>query len=252
MNDFAQPWGAAFSWRGFSARQGDLEGFNLIVVEPPSPRPGRPWIWKTEFLDAFANAEEELVRRGFHLVHLEASDLFGSPKAVALGNALHRFVTETFDLSDKVCLLGMSRGGLWAHNWAAQNPQRVSLILGDNPVCDFKSWPAGFGKGPGCAGSWRKCLEVYGLTEDEARSWRGNPVDTLGILAAAGIPILHVIGDADETVPVDENSWIVRDRYRTLGGHFEEIVKPGGKHHPHGLPDDPTPIVNFFERHGGI
>jgi pimeloyl-ACP methyl ester carboxylesterase len=246
-----ETWGSPMTWRGFSARQGELNGFNLKIVSPPLEKAGRPWIWKTEFLDAFPNADEELVRLGFYLVHLDVPDHFGSPKAVALGNALYDFVTGSFGFAPKTCLFGMSRGGLWAYNWAVANPEKVALIFGDNPVCDFKSWPGGLGKGPGGVEAWKKCLAIYGLTESEARTWPNNPVDRLEVLAKAKIPILHVIGDADEVVLVEENSDLVRDRYRALGGHFEEIVKPGGKHHPHGLPDDPAPIVEFFERYAG-
>ncbi len=242
-------WGSPCVWRGFSARQGEFDGFILKIILPTHARPGLPWVWKTEFLDAFANGDEALVHSGFHVVHLEVTDHFGSPKAVAYGNALYSFVTTAFGLAPKVALFGMSRGGLWAYNWAAENPRKTALIYGDNPVCDFKSWPGGLGAGPGNLESWEKCLAVYGLTEAEARVWPDNPVDRLDVLAEAGIPILHVIGDADETVPVAENSHVVRDRYRALGGTFEEIVKPGGKHHPHGLPDDPTPIVQFIARH---
>lgn len=241
-------WGELFEWHGFSARKGELAGFRLNIIHPPEEKPGRPWIWKTEFLDAFPNADIELVRRGFHLVHLEVFDHFGCPQAVAFGDILHAFVTARFGLATKTALLGMSRGGLWAYNWAAKNPEKVALIYGDNPVCDIKSWPGGLGIGPGQAESWQKCLAVYGFTEEQARSWAGNPVDHLEILARAGVPILHVIGDADEIVPVSENSNRVRDRYLALGGRFEEIVKRGGLHHPHGL-EDPAAIVHFFEQH---
>ena len=63
-------------------------------------------------------------------------------------------------------------------------------------------------------------------------------------LADAGIPILHLCGDADEVVPADENTMIVEKRYRELGGHIEVIYKPGAKHHPHCL-ENPQPIVDF-------
>ena len=73
-------------------------------------------------------------------------------------------------------------------------------------------------------------------------AYKKNPVDNLEPLAKAGIPIFAVIGDADEGVPVKENIDVVEDRYKKLGGKIEVIRKPGGKHHPHSLPD-PTPIV---------
>lgn len=244
-----EQWGEAFEWKGFSAKRGEVAGFVAKIIRPPAEKSGRPWVWKTEFLDAFPHGDIALVEHGFHLVHLEVFDHFGCPQAVAYGNALYELLVGSLGFAPKAALLGLSRGGLWAYNWAAANPGKVSLIYGDNPVCDFKSWPGGLGQGPGDADCWKKCLERYGLTEAEARAWNRNPVDQLEGLAQASIPILHVLGDADEVVPVAENSDLVRDRYRALGGTFEEIIKPGGLHHPHGL-TDPGPIVRFFERHG--
>lgn len=242
-------WGSPTTWHGLPARSGEFLGFALTIVIPSEPLAERPWIWKTEFLDAFANAEEAMVRRGFHLVYLEVLDHYGSPPAVEYGESLHAFVTTRFQLAAKVCLLGLSRGGLWAYNWAIRHPEKVALIVGDNPVVDFKNWPGGLGEGPGSPEDWQKCLTLYGLTEEEATSWPGNPVDNLSVLARAGIPILHVIGDADEIVLVRDNSDLVKARYRALGGAFEEIVKRGGGHHPHGLPDDPAPLVDFYLSH---
>lgn len=48
-------------------------------------------------------------------------------------------------------------------------------------------------------------------------------------------------------MPHSENSEVVYDRYKALGGPVERIVKPGQGHHPHGL-GDPGPIVEFFEK----
>ncbi len=241
-------WSTPFEWRGFPARKGVFNGHTLTIVPPGRPRPGLPWIWKTEFLDVFSNAEEELVRRGFHLVYLEVLDHFGSPKAVELGNRLYEYVHGALGLARKVCLLGMSRGGLWAYHWAVANPDRVALIYGDNPVLDITSWPGGYGQGPGDRECWQKCLNIYGISEDEALNLQEQLIERLSLLVEAGVPILHVVGDADEVVPVNENSDLVKKRYRELGGTFEEVVKPGSKHHPHGLPEDPGLVVRFFEQ----
>jgi pimeloyl-ACP methyl ester carboxylesterase len=67
-------------------------------------------------------------------------------------------------------------------------------------------------------------------------------------LAKAGVPILHVVGDADEVVPIAENSDIIEKRYKTLGGKIDVIHKPGVGHHPHSL-KDPKTIVDFFLKH---
>jgi len=72
-------------------------------------------------------------------------------------------------------------------------------------------------------------------------------VDNLAPLAKAKILLLLVYGDADTLVPVKENSEVVYERYRKLGGLVERVVKPGQDHHPHGL-QDVTPVVEFFTK----
>ena len=60
--------------------------------------------------------------------------------------------------------------------------------------------------------------------------------------ARAGVPLLHVVGDADDVVPVEENTAIMESRYKELGGSIRVIHKPGVGHHPHSL-EDPGPIA---------
>jgi len=240
-------WGAPFAWRGFEGREGEVDGRALKIVAPPTPAAGTPWAWRPEFFDAFAETDAQLVARGFHLVYLDVRDHYGCPKAIAHGDAAWRFVTERFGFAKKCAFIALSRGGLFAYNYAATFPERVACIYADNPVCDFKSWPAGWGAGPGSADDWAKCLSVYGLTEEQARAYATNPVDRAEAIARAGIPVFQVLGDADEVVPVEENGYVLRERFRAAGGVYHEIIKPGALHHPHGL-EDPTPVVDFIVR----
>lgn len=246
-------WGVPFAWRGFSGVEGEVDGRAMKVVVPTSPLPGKPWAWRPEFFNAFADVDEQLVARGFHLVYLDVVDHYGCPKAIAHGDAAYRFLTDNspqgFGLAPKFAFVALSRAGLFAYNYAIAFPERVACIYADNPVADFKSWPAGFGSGPGSAGDWKKCLSVYGFSNDEeARAYPNNPVDRIGVIASARIPVLQVIGDADETVPVSENALRIAASLRAAGSPYEEIVKPGGLHHPHGLPGNPGRIVEFIER----
>eukprot|EP00913_Durusdinium_trenchii_P023463 g22041.t1 len=172
--------------------------------------------------------------------------------AVRHWNAFYRELTTKYGFAKKVALVGLSRGGLYCYNWAAANPEKVACIYGDAPVCDFKSWPGGKGKGKGSRRDWQLVLKTYGFPEEAAAlAYRKNPIDNLTPLAKAGVPLLHVYGDADNVVPWDENTGIIAKRYRKLGGAISLIAKPGVGHHPHGL-DDPAPIVNFIARNSGV
>jgi len=221
------------------------EGRPCIVVAPKVVAEGKPWIWRARFFGHEPQTDLALLERGFHLVYIDVAGLFGAPKAIAIWDGFYAYLTETHGFAGKVVLEGMSRGGLIVYNWAAKNPDKVHCIYADAPVCDFKSWPGGKGAGPGDAASWTRCLAAYDMTEEEALRATCNPVDNLAPLARAGVPLLHVVGDADEVVPVAENTAILEERYKALGGSIQVIHKPGIGHHPHSL-QDPAPIVEFI------
>lgn len=209
-------------------------------------------MWHGEFFGHKPAPDIALLHQGFHVVYMRVPDMLGSPRAVRHWNAFYQELTEKYHLARKVALVGLSRGGLYCYNWAVANPDKVSCIYGDAPVCDFKSWPGGRGKGKGSPRDWNLVLKEYSFASDaEAVAYQGNPVDQLAVLAEHRVPLLHVYGDADDVVPWDENTGLIAERYRALGGDITLIGKPGVGHHPHGL-DDPAPIVDFIIRHSTI
>lgn len=245
--------GKKSQWEGFDRYDYSFNGQPAIIVAPKQALPGNPWAWRGEFFGAFANADAALVAKGFHLVYLGVPNQFGGPNAIAAWDKFYAELTQRFGFAKKMALIGLSRGGLYCFNWAAANPEKVACIYADAAVCDFKSWPGGklknLGKGDGSAEEWKNLLNAYYFEADaDAIAYRWNPVDNLKPLADAHIPLLHVYGDADSVVPWDENTGVIAERYRKLGGSIELISKPGVGHHPHGL-SDPTPIVDFILKH---
>jgi pimeloyl-ACP methyl ester carboxylesterase len=232
-------------WQGFVSREFVANKRYCRLVFPKTSLPGNPWIWRTEFFGAFPVVDIVLLRAGYHVAYVDARNLYGAPRAVAIMDAFYAHMVSVQKMSARPVLEGFSRGGLYALNWAARNPGKVSVIYLDAAVCDFKSWPGGKGKGDGAPGNWKSCLLAYGLTEEQALNYPLNPVDNLAPLARAGIPIIAVYGEADTTVPPEENSLVVEKRYKELGGTITLIAKPGVKHHPHSLAD-PTPVVEFI------
>jgi pimeloyl-ACP methyl ester carboxylesterase len=235
-------------WNGFERHDFTVSGRPAWLVLPKNPAAGKPWIWRTEFFGHEPQGDLALLEKGYHVAYIQVSNLYGAPAALDAMDQYYDYIRATYGLSAKMVLEGFSRGGLYAFNYAARHPERTAAIYGDAPVCDFKSWPGGKGKGPGSAKEWAECKKVYGLSEEEALTYQLNPVDNLAPLAKAKIPILCVCGDADEVVPLAENAGLVETRYKALGGEIQMILKPGGKHHPHSL-KDPTPIVNFILQH---
>ena len=240
--------GEQSEWHGFARNDFTHNGRKCILVSPKNAAPGAPWVWRARFFGHEPQADVALLKLGYHIAYCDVGGLFGSPAAVKHWDSFYRMATKEFGLAKKPALEGMSRGGLIIYNWAAANPEKVACLYGDAPVCDFKSWPGGKGKGKGGGGAWQACLKAYGVSEEQALKFPGNPIDNLKPLAEAKIPILHVVGAADVVVPVEENSAIIEERYKKLGGAITVISKPGVGHHPHAL-KDPKPIVDFVVKH---
>lgn len=229
------------TWNGYERLEFIVSGRACQLVVPRTPAPGRPWIWRTEFVDTEPQADLALLARGWHVGYMDVKAMYGAPKAIALMGYFYARVVAFYELSPRVVLEGFSRGGLFAFNFAVAHPKHVAALYLDAPVLDIRSWP---GRIRGSK-EWTECLAAYNLTEETVATYKGGPLDHIEAVAKAGIPIIAVCGDADATVPLAENTAILEKRYRELGGNIQVILKPGGDHHPHSL-KDPAPIVDFL------
>jgi len=235
---------ASSNWQGYRCENFVSDGRDCVLVQPKVQIQPKSWIWRTEFFGAFPALDIALLDAGFHLAYIDVQNMYGAPIAMRHMDRFYGQLTETFGLATQCVLEGFSRGALFALNWAALNPQFVACLYLDAPVCDFKSWPGGSGKGKGSVDDWQRLKQVYGFTDDEALAYTFNPVDNLAPIAAAGIPIIAVYGEADVDLPPEENILLLEKRYRALGGDITLIAKPGIGHHPHSL-TDPTPLSTF-------
>lgn len=211
-------------------------GASARIVFPKESAEGRPWIWRARFWGHQPALDLALLRKGYHLCFCDVSNLYGSPQAVARWDEFYA-LTQKLGLSAKPVLEGMSRGGLIIFNWAKANPDKVSAIYGDNPVCDIRSWPRGKSQK-----DWENCLKAYEMEEEESADFKGNPIDGLKPLAKAKVPLFFVVGEADEVVPIKDNAEVLIGRYEALGGKVTIWRKPGLGHHPHGL-DPVEPLL---------
>ncbi len=217
------------------------------IVLPKKAAKGNPWIWRARFWGHEPQTDTVLLSKGYHLVYCDVVELFGNAEAVSIWNAFYSLMQKG-GLAKKVVLEGMSRGGLYVYNWASENPKKVACIYADAPVLDIRSWPGGLGKGPGSAAEWEACKKAWSLNSDEdVKNFKGNPLDNIEKILRGKYPMLHVCGDADEVVPMSENTDLFEAKIRAQGGNITVIRKPGVGHHPHSLAD-PAPIVKFIEQ----
>jgi lysophospholipase L1-like esterase len=238
------------TWKGFKQINFTLEGRNAHVLLPLKALAGNPWVWRARFPNYHANIDSTLLAKGFHVAYVNTDHLFGSPKAMKIWDEFYAYLIENYQLEKKVAMHCHSRGGLFAYNWAKQNPEKIACIYADAVVCDFKSWPAGFGTSEGSEKAWQRLKIEYGFSSDkEAKAYLNNPIDNLEKLAKAGVPILHTVNLKDQVVPPEENSLLLVDRYIRLGGRAMvspfslEIQKSKGHHYELA---DPKMIVDFI------
>ena len=248
------PAGAATSsnWNGYEKRDFTLGGNKAYVVLPRIAAKGKPWFWRGRFPDYQTRPALGLLSKGFHLAYLELPNIMGNPAAVSAWEDCYNHLVLSYGLSHKVSLEGVSRGGLFVYNWTAKHADLVDAIYCESPVCDMKSWPGGKGKGLGSEADWKEALAAYHLTEEQMMHFAGNPISQLQPLAARKIPILHVVNDRDRVVPPAENSDILAERYRALGGSIEVLRNrslPDTLNGHHFALDDPDHVVNFVLAH---
>ncbi|MBL9205588.1 MAG: prolyl oligopeptidase family serine peptidase [Opitutaceae bacterium] len=206
-----------------------LEGREAFIIRPTAKAASgrrQPWVWYAPTLPGLPDQEErwmfaQWVKAGIAIAGIDVGESFGSPEGRTGFTALYRELTERRGFSAKPVLLGRSRGGLMALNWAAENAENVAGFAGVYPVCNLVSYP-------GLA----KACGAYGMTarQLEAELAEHNPIDRLGALARARVPMLIIHGDVDLVVPLEDNSLELRTRYFAQGGQARLIVAPGQGH----------------------
>ena len=237
------------SFYGYSCADFTYMNRHCKVVSPKKVANGQPWVWRARFWGHEPQTDIALLERGFHIVYIDVAELYGNEESVKLWNQFYAYMQKV-GMSKKVVLEAMSRGGIYAYNWALRNPNKVAAVYADAPVLDIKSWPGGLGKGQGSKEDWTIFKNDFNLTEEQAKNFKNSPLDNAELIAKGGYPMLHVVGDADEVVPVDENTHPFEVRIKNAGGDISVIHKKGIGHHPHSLAN-PTPIVDFILKSTG-
>ncbi len=205
-----------------------IDGQVAFVILPEGGRPSGPipWVWYAPTLPGYPAAEERWMferfgRAGIAVAGIDVGESYGSPDGRKLFSALYRELTARRGFAAKPVLLGRSRGGLMTLSWAAENADKVAGFAGIYPVCDIASYP-----GVDTASA------AYHLSSGELAGQLSahNPIDRLGTLAEAGVPLFAIHGDTDVVVPLDRNSGEMKKRYQALGGRMQLIVPPGQGH----------------------
>ncbi len=217
-----------------------MDGRECKVVKPKIARNDYPWIWRARFWGHEPQTDIALLERGYHLVYYDQSGLVGNAECVANWDKFYALLHNS-GLAHKVVLEGMSRGAMYALNWAASNPEKVAAVYIDNPLLDCRYF-AEQEEGE----MTRDLIKAYNLTDIKAiADFKGSPTDKVKEIAAGRYPILILCADEDEAVPFETIQEFAK-KMENENGKLTIMVKKGFKHHPHSFPN-PTPIVDFIE-----
>jgi len=206
------------TWKGFEKTTISIDGHSAYYVKPEHALPGNPWVWRASFPDWHPDMDSILLTRGFYVAYVSVDDQYGSPQALQVWDKFYNYLTTKLSFAPKAALEAVSRGGLYAYGWAKRNPDKVSCVYAETPVCDIKSWPGNKEKGLGDTALWTQLKSVYHFTEAQALAYNDNPVDNLEGLASFRVPVLHVIGLNDKWAPPAENTYLFAQRYIAAGG----------------------------------
>lgn len=205
-----------------------LGKFKGFILQPGKPAAdgSRPWVWYAPTIGNHPNQSNEwilknLLDRGFYVCGVNVGESYGSPAGRKVYSDFYQHIVREYKLETRARLLAQSRGGLMLYNWAVENSDKVRCIVGIYPVCDLRSYPG-----------LKNAAGAYGLSPEdlEKQLSQHNPIDRLEALAKAGVPILHIHGNADKVVPLEKNSQALLDSYSALGGKMKLIIVPGKGH----------------------
>ncbi len=182
----------------------------IFMPEDAKKSSPQPWVCYAPTLPGYPDSHEkwmheQFLKAGVAVAGIDVGEGYGSPKSNELFSALHQELVQKKDFSTKPCLFGRSRGGLWVTSWAIENPTKVAGIIGIYPVFDFRTYPG-----------IDKTALSYGLAKSELEKKQKdlNPIEKVGVLAKARIPVALIHGDIDKVVPLKENSEEFLNKYK--------------------------------------
>lgn len=201
----------------------------FVLLPPPDKRQTpQPWIMYAPTLPGLPDRHEtwmheQFLEAGVAVAGIDAGEAYGSPKGQKLMSALYKELTTKREYSEKPCLLGRSRGGLFVSSWAIQNPEKVAGMAGIYPVFDLQTYPG-----------INRAAPAYEMTPEELKASldQQNPIAKMGVLAKAKVPVLIIHGDEDKVVPLKENSQALVESYAAAKSQdvVELIVVEGQGH----------------------
>lgn len=205
-----------------------VQGHNAYLALPEGIKEGEkiPWLWYCPSDYKLPGRLEQWMMKtcldnGIAVAGIDLKGDFGTPVGREIQTAFYHELTANHGLARKVCMLARSYGGTQMYNWAAEHPESIACLAGIYPVCNLESYPGL----KSAAGKYRMSEEQFAKELKQH-----NPIDRLAPLAKANVPIYHNTGDIDTLVPPKDNTFVVEERYKALGGDMTVTIFEGQGH----------------------
>ncbi len=235
---FPQEW-IKEKWYGGILHIFEIDGHQAWFVEPENPAGDGRWTWCMIWPEAFVprTGVPELLERGFYHAHIDVLSTHATPEGQ---KTILKFYWKALELglAPKVNLIGMSWSGFFSLRFASENPEKISCIYLDAPLCNIADRSV-----PQMAEISQILQQEYGLTEAEMQTSFYNPVNALKPIA--GIPVFAAIGEDDLVVPPANHINILEKRFKALDGNIKICRRTMWGHHPHGF-DDRSELLSFI------
>ncbi|MFA7637526.1 MAG: hypothetical protein WCX81_07160, partial [Monoglobales bacterium] len=95
-------------YNGFKRLDFEFQDRDAILIFPDDKNKTDKWLLKTEYFNAFPNAEIELIKKGYHLAFLQNSSRWGGKEDQDAKAEFAKYLHREYGLSLKCVPVGMS------------------------------------------------------------------------------------------------------------------------------------------------
>ena len=166
------------------------------------------------YWNAFPELEIELLKRGYHLVHVKNHTRLANRDDCDRKSRFIEYVSKTYDLDCRCILVGMSCGGAQAVNFASYYPQYVACLFIDAPVLNFLDWPGRYNDAK-CEGIWEAEFKAAypGVKRCDIFKLAENPINNVHRLIEEKFQVIMLYGTEDMTVNYNSVIFLYKSKY---------------------------------------
>ena len=220
-------------FHGFKCDEFEFEQTTAYVAIPDI-EPRNQIVFKTEYWDAFPELEIELLKRGFHVVHVRNHTRLANKSDCDRKARFIEYVSQKYGLDRKCILVGMSCGGAQAVNFASYYPDMVSCLLIDAPVLNFLDFPGRYNQ---YEQFWENEFKAAypNVKRPDIFTLPDNTINNVPKLIEKRFPVIMLYGTEDMTVNYYMNGKLLEEAYSDNAELLTVIPRNSQGHHPHGL-----------------